>query len=222
MAGLPPASFVIHSEDFIIRPLVRGDASAELEAWTDDENAAAMLNVPRRNWKIAQQEDYFARHEGPQSRRIVGIFPKQAKVPIGVFIIKVTPRHGVFTISHLIGDKAWRGRDTTFQASEAVYDYFFNTLGYAKAKANVRPENKPMLWLIYTYVWRKEARLVKHVRLSGAGERGDLLLFAILADEWRNRDERFRSKPRSSNERPETEGISRDVGKLRPMNAAGR
>jgi RimJ/RimL family protein N-acetyltransferase len=114
-------------------------------------------------------------------------------VPIGLFIIKVKPKHGVFTISHLIGDRAWRGKDTTFLASELVYDYFFNTLGYAKATANVRPENKPMLWLMYNYVWRKEARLIKHLRLAETKERSDLLVFGMLADEWRTWHDRARA-----------------------------
>jgi len=197
MANLPPATFVIESEDFIIRPMLPGDASEKLGPWIEDENSAAMLNTHRRNWDIAQQAELFSRHEAEPTRRILGIFPKRAKDPIGLFIVKVTPKHGVFLLSHLIGDKDWRGKDTTFQTSEAVYDYFFNTLGYAKAKANVRPENKPMLWLIYTYVWRKEAHLIKHLRLADSGKRSDLLTFAILAEEWRNRADKFRSKPRN-------------------------
>ncbi len=209
MAVLPPASFVIHSEDFVIRPLVPGDASPKLECWMDDENAAAMLNTPRRNWVVAKQAEFFARHEGLKAQRILGIFPREAKEPIGLYDVKLKPKHGVFVITHLIGDKAWRGKDTTFQTSEAVYDYFFNTLGYAKAKANVRPQNKAMLWLIYTYVWRREARLIKHVRLAGSQERSDLLVFAILAEEWRNRDEKFRWKPRH----PEVSSPSTNAGR---------
>lgn len=196
MAKLPPPNFVLASENFVIRPLVRGDASPKLEPWIDDENAAAMLNTPRRSWTVAQQEDFFARHEGQQQRLILGIFPKQAREPIGLFIVKVTARDGVFVISHLIGDKAWRGKSTTFEASEPVYDFFFNTLGYDKAKANVRPENKAMLWLLYTYVWRKEVRLIKHLRLTGSRERSDLVVFGMLADEWRARHEKLRFHPR--------------------------
>lgn len=165
--------------------MVRGDASPSLESWIEDENAAAMLNTPRRSWTVAQQAEYFGKHEGRSDRHILGIFPKESKESIGLFIVKVKPKDGVFTISHLIGDPAWRGKDTTFRASELVYDYFFNILGYAKAKANVRPENKPMLWLMYNYVWRKEARLIKHLRLAASKERSDLIVFGMLADEWR-------------------------------------
>jgi RimJ/RimL family protein N-acetyltransferase len=196
MAQLPPPVFVIRSHGFLIRPLTRGDASPALESWIEDDNAAAMLNTRRRTWTVAEQAGYFAKREADPRRFILGIFPAPAKNPIGLFVVNLKPKDGVFTISHLIGDKAWRGKDTTFQASEAVYDYLFNTLGYAKAKANVRAENKPMLWLMYNHVWKREARLIKHLRLTATGERSDLLVFGMLADEWRARPENLRVKPR--------------------------
>lgn len=198
MASLPPPSVMILSDGFVMRPLVRGDASPRLESWIDDDVAAEMLNTPRRKWRVAEQADYFAKHEGQQERLILGIFPKREKEPIGLFILRLQPHEGIFVISHLIGDKAWRGKNATFETSESIYDYFFNSLGYAKAKAHVRPENKPMLWLIHTYVWKKEALLAKHLRLAASRKRSDLLIFSILADEWRVRPEKFRFKPHAA------------------------
>lgn len=196
MAVLPPVGFVIESENFLLRPLRRGDASPKLETWIADEDAAAMLNTPRRTWTMDQQAAFFARHEGQGKRIILGIFPREATEPVGLFILKLKPEEDVLTISHLIGDAAWRGRGVTFEASEALYDHVFNRLGYAKAKSHVRPDNKPMLWLIYTYVWRKEARLVQHLQLANSPERSDLLAFAILAEDWRARPEKFRFAPK--------------------------
>jgi RimJ/RimL family protein N-acetyltransferase len=188
---------MIMSEGFVMRPLLRGDASPRLESWIDDDVAAEMLNTKRRKWTVAEQADYFGQHEALQDRLLLGIFPKREKEPIGLFILRLQPHEGIFVISHLIGDKAWRGKNATYETSDAIYDYFFNALGYAKVKAHVRPENKPMLWLIHTYLWKKEALLAKHLRLAGSGERGDLLIFSILADEWRERPEKFRFKPQA-------------------------
>lgn len=191
---------MILSENFLIRPMVRGDASAALEPWIDDDVAAEMLNTQRRKWIVAEQAEYFAKHEEQQERLLLGIFPKRQKEPIGLFILRLQPREGIFVISHLIGDKAWRGRNATFETSDAIYDHFFNDLGYAKAKAHVRPENKPMIWLLYNYAWRKEARLIKHLRLAASGDRSDLLIFGMLAGEWRTRPEKFRFKPQNAAE----------------------
>jgi RimJ/RimL family protein N-acetyltransferase len=178
MVRLPPLTLVIRCDAFLIRSLTRGDASRAPESWIDDDNAAAMLNTACRRWTVAEQADYFAKQEADPRRFVLGIFPAQARDPIGLFVLNLKPKHGVFTISRLIGDKVWRGKDTTFEASEAVYDYLFDTLGYAKAKASVRAENKPMLWLMYNHVWKREARRVKHLRLSGTEERSDRLRHA--------------------------------------------
>ena len=195
MAGLPPPDLMLESELFIIRRLVRGDASPKLESWIEDENAAAMLNTQARSWTVAQQEEFFARHEGQQRRMILGVFPKQERHPIGLIMVTVTPKQGVFVVSLLIGDKSWRGKDTTVQASEPVYDFFFNTLGYAKVKVNVRPENKAMIWQMHQYAWQKEAHLVKHMRLASSGERSDLFVYGMTVDERRGWHEK---KARSS------------------------
>ena len=189
---------MIRSENFLIRPLVRGDASLALESWIDDDVAAEMLNTQRRRWSIAEQSEYFAKHEAQPDRLLLGIFPKREKEPIGLFIIGLQPRQAVFVISLLIGNQAWRGGRITHEISEAIYDFFFNALRYEKAKAHVRPQNRSMLWVMYNYVWRKEARLKKHLRLAASGDRSDLLLFSILADEWRARPEKFRFKPSSA------------------------
>ncbi len=198
MALMLPSSIEILTDNFLIRSMTRDDASPKMAAWIEDEMAAAMLNTPRRSWTVEQQLSFFSQHEGRQEKALLGIFPKEEKEPIGLFIIKLKRLQDVLTISHLIGDKAWRGKNATFEASEAVYDYFFNRLGYAKVRCNVRPQNKPMLWLIYTYIWRKEALFIKHLRMPDTGERSDLLAFSILADEWRARPEKFRFKSRGS------------------------
>ena len=92
----------------------------------------------------------------------------------------------MFTISHLIGDTAWRGKGLTTETSDAIYGYLFDKLGYAKAKANVRPQNRPMLWLMLGgKTWRKEAHLVGHLRDAETGERRDILVLGMLASEWR-------------------------------------
>ncbi len=197
MASLLPASVMILSDGFLMRPLLPGDASPALETWIDDDDVAEMLNTQRRKWAVAEQADYFAKHRGQQERLLLGIFPKREKSPIGLFIFRLQPREGVFVVSLLIGDKAWRGKTVPFETSEALFDFFFNSLGYAKAKAHIRPENRAMLWLLHNYVWKREARLAGHLRLAATRKRSDLLIFGMLADEWRARPEKLRFRPQA-------------------------
>lgn len=185
MASLPPPSFVIETENFTLRPVVKGDACAAMESWIEDETAAEMLNTKQRHWSIAEQAGYFTKYEGQRTKFLLGLFPKGQTEPIGLFIVKLRTEDGVMLVTHLVGDKKWRGQGASREASVGIFDYFFNQLDYKKAKANVQPANRSMAWLLLNGGWRQEAHLTKHLLLKSTGERVDLLVFGIMADEWR-------------------------------------
>ena len=42
-----------------------------------------------------------------------------------------------------------------------------------------------MNWVLLTNGWKKEARLVGHLLIEGEKTRGDLLVYGLLASEWR-------------------------------------
>jgi RimJ/RimL family protein N-acetyltransferase len=189
MASLPPPSFVIETENFMLRPMLRGDACAAMEPWIEDETAAEMLNAKQRRWSIAEQAELFSRYEGQRTQFLLGLFPKGQTEPIGLFIIKLRPEDDVMQVTHLVGAKERRGQGASREASIGIFDYFFNQLGYEKARANVQPANRSMAWLLLNGGWRREAELTKHLLLKASGERADLHVFGIMADEWRaNRD----------------------------------
>jgi RimJ/RimL family protein N-acetyltransferase len=185
MASLPPPSFVIQTENFTLRPVVRDDASLALESWTEDDTAVEMLNTKRRQWSIAEQVAYFAKYEGQRTRYLLGLFPNGQKEPVGLFIVKLRPDDDLMLVTHLIGDQQWRGTGASREASIGIFDFFFNQLNFKKAKANVRPANRAMQWLLLNGGWRREAHLTRHLRERSSGERVDILVFGILADEWR-------------------------------------
>lgn len=188
MASLPPPSLKLESENFILRPMTGADVGERLSSWADDELAAEMLNTKRRQWTIPEQTAFFAKFTARPGKFALAIIPRAEAHPIGFYTLHLQPRIDVFTISHLIGDAAWRGKGLTTETSDVIYGYLFDKLGYAKAKANVRPQNRPMLWLMLgSKTWQKEARLAGHLRDAETGERRDILVLGMLADEWRAR-----------------------------------
>lgn len=197
MAIIPPPSFVIETGNFLLRPLEKGDACAALETWTEDEAAAEMLNMKAHRWSIAEQVSYFTRNAGQRTRCLLGLFAVGRKEPIGLFIVKLRPEDSVMLVTHLLGDKEWRGTGATREGSIGVFDFFFDKLNYRKAKANVRSGNKAMLWLLLNGGWRQEAYLTKHLRVSSSRERADVIVMGILADEWRARRHGARTLRRS-------------------------
>lgn len=186
MATLPPPSLTLETRNFLIRPIASADLGERLSGWADDELAAEMLNTKRRQWSVREQTAFFAKFENQPGKLALAILPRAEQHPIAFYTLHLQPRIGVFTISHLIGDTNWRGQDLTTETSDAIYGYLFDKLGYAKAKANVRPQNRPMLWLMLSdKTWRKEARLVRHLRDAATGERKDMLVLGMMADDWR-------------------------------------
>lgn len=185
MATIPPPSFTIQTENFFLRPIVRDDASLAMESWTEDDVAVEMLNTTRRQWSIAEQVGYFAKYDGQRTKYLLGLFPNGQKEPVGFFIIKLRPDDDLMLVTHLIGDRQWRGTGASREASIAIFEYFFDKLHFKKAKANVRPANRSMQWLLLNGGWRREAHLTGHLRERSSGERVDILVFGILADEWR-------------------------------------
>jgi RimJ/RimL family protein N-acetyltransferase len=196
MAHLPPPSFVIRTQNFLLRPMTRDDACAAMESWPEDDEAMEMLNAARRRWSIADQVAYFSSFAGKQSRYLLGLFPNGQSEPVGMFIIKLRLDDSIMLVTHLLGNKDWRGSGASREASIGIFDYFFNTLGFEKAKANVQPGNKAMQWLLLNGGWRQEAHLIKHLRLKSSGERGDLYVFGIMAGDWRAKRSSANTVPR--------------------------
>jgi RimJ/RimL family protein N-acetyltransferase len=109
-------------------------------------------------------------------------------------------------VTHLLGDRQWRGTGASREASIAIFEYFFDTLGFEKAKANVKPGNKAMQWLLFNGGWRKEAHLTKHLRHKPSGRRDDLYVFGILADEWRAKRNSSNTVPKRKFSSPKPAG----------------
>ena len=183
------------TERFRIAPLTPVDASAQLSDWTLDPLGAEMLNESQKPWPIEHQRRYFASQAATPGQIMLGIREKASNKLIGFFLIDPNPKALTYTLTTLIGEKQWRGSHVLPEVSEPVNDHFFNKLGYTKAKANVRPHNRAMLWLMANGAWKREARLVQHLRESVTGRRVDVLVMGMLADDWRNYMQRKKKQP---------------------------
>lgn len=177
---------VLETERFIVRQLQGKDASVLQSGWTLDPVAAEMLNTNREEWRLEVQRNYFERNLSGDPKLLLGIFVRKTQQLIGIYILTLKYDDGLFTTSVVVGAKSWRGLRVASEVSQVVHNHFFNVLGFAKAKANVRPQNKPMLWLLLQQGnWKTEAVLKDHIFDQQTKQRSDLLVFGMLAEEWR-------------------------------------
>ena len=185
MTAQPPPFFIeLKSPRYLLRTLAPSDAGPSLEVWTLDPLAAEMMNAQLQRWDIGRQHAYIASFQNRKDKHLLGMFPLGTASPVGLYILRFNQPNGTFVISNMIGDKAWRGNGSSAECSDAIYDYLFNTLGYSKAKANVRPQNKAMLWLMLNSAWKRECKLKQHLRDIETKERSDIYTFGLLAREW--------------------------------------
>jgi RimJ/RimL family protein N-acetyltransferase len=196
----------LNTTRFLIRPLAADDAALHVSEWTLDALAAEMLNVSQTLWPVGEQKAFFARNAMSPSQHLLGIWGKEEHKLIGLFIVEPQPNKRTFTLTMIIGEKKWRGRGVTAEVSDALYDHYFNKLSYAKAKANVRPHNRAMLWIMANGAWRKEAHLVKHLRDKSSNTRVDVLVMGLLAEDWRKN---VRTRRKQSSNDPSIEGAIR-------------
>ena len=175
---------------FRLAPLLPQHASPQLREWTLDPVGAEMLNETLRPWPLEIQRRYFAEQAGMPHQNLIGFWEKTSGKLIGFFLIEMQPKARTYTLTTLIGEKAWRGQRVINEVSGPVHNHFFNTLGFAKAKAYVRPHNRAMLWLMANGGWKKEAQLVKHLREQATGMRVDVLVMGLLPEDWRAARER--------------------------------
>lgn len=186
MTELPPQFFETATPRFVLRTLQPGDAHPELEAWTLDPLVAGMMNAEQKAWSLERQRALFTEGLVRANRRNIGLFPAGSQIPIGLIIIRLNPAQQTFVISIMIGDKAWRGKNVAGECSNAILGKLFLEHGFHKAKANILPANKAMIWLLAHSAWKREGRLVGHLRNTSTGGRQDVLVYGLLKPAWQN------------------------------------
>jgi len=179
-----PQVIELRTPNFVLRTLRPADAAPELENWMLDPIVAEMMNTEQKTWVVERQRAFFEAGLTRRDRRLIGIFPAGSALPIGLFIIKPNVLKGTFVISTLIGDKGWRGKNVTTECVDQIYRLMFVNHNFWKAKANILPSNKAMLWLLSRGPWKREGRLRHHLRNSAKGERMDVLVYGLLKSAW--------------------------------------
>jgi RimJ/RimL family protein N-acetyltransferase len=78
---------------------------------------------------------------------------------------------------------SWQGQGMAREASRALLDFLFGTLGVHRVHASVDPRNTPSMALMQSLGLRQEAHLRESLWFRG--EWADDAVFALLAREWR-------------------------------------
>jgi UDP-4-amino-4,6-dideoxy-N-acetyl-beta-L-altrosamine N-acetyltransferase len=117
--------------------------------------------------------------------------------PAGLLTLTgLASRHRRAAWGWYIGEASARGRGAGRAAQALGLDLAFDTLGLEKVQAEVLANNDVALKAQAAAGFRREGYLREHVVKDG--RRRDVVLLAILADEWRDRRGAFRRSLRAA------------------------
>jgi RimJ/RimL family protein N-acetyltransferase len=113
----------------------------------------------------------------------LAVVPDDYTAPVGVFrVVQTAPEFGSAEWTFALGPAFW-GDGLFFLAAPLVADFVFDVLGAGRLEARISVRNGRGSGALRKLGAVQEA-LMRHALLHG-GEAIDLVLWAIVADEWR-------------------------------------
>jgi [ribosomal protein S5]-alanine N-acetyltransferase len=168
---------------FLLRSIVRADASGKWLGWLADAEVMRPLHMPTRQSSIEEIAVHIEQFDN-DVRLLVGIFTQEAREHIGFYMIEVDRVHALASFSVLVGDRSWWGRGVVNETRSALLGHFFDERGIEKAIGQPLARNFGALFNYRAQGWKLEGVWRKHRRSFLTGERIDQYNFALLKEEW--------------------------------------
>lgn len=182
MTRLPVAP-PLETERFHLRPMTRRQISRASLPWTADPEVMAGFGLQAGGWTLKRWRRSFRRFDG-RRRCCYGIFLKADGRLIGYHVHEVGEKSGHATLLVLIGDRDWWGRGAVIEVRSAVLDLLFHRQGIKRVSSNVRARNVASIFNYRRLGFRQEG-VLREAAKEADGRPADLVLFALLAREWR-------------------------------------
>lgn len=168
----------------IIRSMTPDDVTDRYVGWFADSDV--MEHVTMELSPSKAELVTFVQSFDNVERFHFGVFLKQTGVHIGWLKILCDPvnQNGIMTT--VIGDPDNWGQGFGFEMRTAILDFMFDDLGLHKAISQVYGDNPRTHALNLKLGFQREGILRKE-EIGRNGERRDVHVFGLLADEWRQR-----------------------------------
>jgi RimJ/RimL family protein N-acetyltransferase len=181
----PPGPAVrLETARFVLSTAGRWAGARISYPWTADPEIMAPLGQ-ELEWTFRR---WFRRFGRPDNRKSFCflICPRASASVIGMERV-VIDRHGNATLSVIIGDRSWWGKGVVAEARQAVIDYCFDKLGCARVVGQTIATNYPSIANYQILGFHADGVMRKIWRNATGDGRHDLIVFSLLAEEWRAR-----------------------------------
>jgi RimJ/RimL family protein N-acetyltransferase len=177
----------IRTERLLLRPFRFEDADDLFAIYRDEEVAYFALPGPASRSQTEQR----LRNERPWSEAPHFAVVLADRV-IGDIVLEINPGDARANLGYAFARDQW-GNGYATEATRAVVDYAFRTLGLEKAEARADPRNVRSIRVMERLGMRREGYLRSQV--VRRGERCDRVLYGVLLEEWRAPPEYTVSSP---------------------------
>jgi len=172
----------VETPRFLVRSMTERDATGLFRAWIGNPELMAALNMPARRLSPNDVARFMASFDD-RTRYLVGVFEKQSKALIGLFLLDVNLTHALAKGSGFIGDRNWRGKSVFEEVGSALFDEFFSNRGLEKATAQVWEKNFAALVPLRRLGFKIEGYLRDEIRaFDKSGRRSQFLLGLLPSD----------------------------------------
>jgi ribosomal-protein-alanine N-acetyltransferase len=179
---LPP---VIRAGGVTLRELKTADAPALLATLSPDDLARIAGPTGTTFDGVADFIDRTHDERALGEAVSLAVIPEHYTVPVGLFrVVQTAPEFGCAEWTFALGSAFW-GAGLFLQAAPSVVDFVFDVLGAQRLEARVSVRNGRGSGALRKLGAVQEA-LMRDAFLF-KGEAIDLVLWAIVADEWRQR-----------------------------------
>lgn len=178
---MPPAP-ELTTERFRLRTLTAADATERYLDWMRDPEVTRTLMAQRVKPTLETLRDYIAGHDG-KTDFLFGIF--EGDLHIGNLSVTSFAQDRRGNVGVMIGDRDYWGEAVVLEVRAAVLDFMFDSQDCLKMTAGCLSHNTPAIYNFRRQGWTLEGVRKRHYLM--AGEWRDELLFAMFADDWREK-----------------------------------
>ncbi len=182
---------ILETERYRLRILTPADATPRYLGWLNDPQVTRYLESRHRPNGLDDIRAYITSHDG-HAGFLLGIFTKTGE-HVGNYSMRIDLPNAVGTLGVMIGDRDHWGRDVVLETRAAMLHYAFETLRLHKVCGACLSTNLPAIYNYRRQGWAHEG-IRREQAIGDGGSRVDVVMFGMLARDWRQRREMEQEK----------------------------
>ncbi|TPN13639.1 GNAT family N-acetyltransferase [Mesorhizobium sp. B2-3-3] len=163
----------------------QGEVNERFTRWLGDPAVASGLNMPGATMGLDSFRAYVGSFDNIW-RNLLAIRMLDEE-PIGLIMTEIDPRHRIGSLHLIVGDKAQRRLQTSFEATRLAIWHMFVERKLEKLTFEPLARNHAAVMACRLGMLRLEGTLLSHRLDAKTGERLDQLIFALSLDEFKKR-----------------------------------